>query len=216
MCRRAAPPPAERLTGGARTRTQPGITATYAQLIPQLATMARNLIRDLDPQARALARRRAGRTRVRPPLAAVCAAACAVNERFSGPRRPPLPPPPAQNDLQFLRIRSKESEIMVYSGASTRRPVALPAPRSSTAPSGRHARGRSASTRGSATAPPAPLQTPSSRSSWCRTRRRRARCELSCWGGGRRREQQRASDCASPARRGPAQAGSCCRATCFT
>ena len=31
---------------------QPGITATYALLIPQLAAMARNLIRDLDPQVR--------------------------------------------------------------------------------------------------------------------------------------------------------------------
>lgn len=35
-----------------RTPPQPGVTAVYAELIPQLATMARALVRDLDPQAR--------------------------------------------------------------------------------------------------------------------------------------------------------------------
>ena len=47
------------------------MTAQYADLIPQLALMARSLVRDLDPQ----------------------------------------------NDLQFLRIRSKMHEIMVAPGA---------------------------------------------------------------------------------------------------
>lgn len=49
---------------------QPSVTSVYAALVPQLAVMARSLVRDLDPQ----------------------------------------------NDLQFLRLRAKEHEIMVYSG----------------------------------------------------------------------------------------------------
>ena len=31
---------------------QPAVTSVYAELIPQLATLARSLVRDLDPQAR--------------------------------------------------------------------------------------------------------------------------------------------------------------------
>ena len=52
-----------------RTTADASVTQQYAELIPQLASMARSLVRDLDPQ----------------------------------------------NDLQFLRIRSKMHEIMVYS-----------------------------------------------------------------------------------------------------
>mmetsp|Transcript_22354 Transcript_22354/g.26918 ORF Transcript_22354/g.26918 Transcript_22354/m.26918 type:complete len:99 (+) Transcript_22354:61-357(+) len=50
-----------------RTTAEASVTAQYAELIPQMASMARSLVRDLDPQ----------------------------------------------NDLQFLRIRSKMHEIMV-------------------------------------------------------------------------------------------------------
>eukprot|EP00241_Pyramimonas_parkeae_P008905 CAMPEP_0114252956 /NCGR_PEP_ID=MMETSP0058-20121206/16126_1 /TAXON_ID=36894 /ORGANISM="Pyramimonas parkeae, CCMP726" /LENGTH=98 /DNA_ID=CAMNT_0001366951 /DNA_START=147 /DNA_END=443 /DNA_ORIENTATION=- len=50
-----------------RTTADAAVTAQYAEFIPQLASMARSLVRDLDPQ----------------------------------------------NDLQFLRIRSRMHEIMV-------------------------------------------------------------------------------------------------------
>mmetsp|Transcript_12942 Transcript_12942/g.17696 ORF Transcript_12942/g.17696 Transcript_12942/m.17696 type:complete len:99 (+) Transcript_12942:69-365(+) len=50
-----------------RTTAEAAVTQQYAELIPQLAAMARSLVRDLDPQ----------------------------------------------NDLQFLRIRSRMHEIMV-------------------------------------------------------------------------------------------------------
>lgn len=48
---------------------QSGVVSRYAELVPQLASMARSMVRDLDPQ----------------------------------------------NSLQFLRIRSKNHEIMVHS-----------------------------------------------------------------------------------------------------
>lgn len=52
-----------------RTTADTETTQTYAELIPDLAAMARSMVRDLDPQ----------------------------------------------NDLEFLRIRSKENEIMISS-----------------------------------------------------------------------------------------------------
>ncbi len=55
------------------------MTSVYAAHVPQLAVMARSLVRDLDPQ----------------------------------------------NDLQFLRLRAKEHEIMVYSGAGGRMRAAV-------------------------------------------------------------------------------------------
>jgi hypothetical protein len=71
---------------------QPSVTAIYADLIPQLATMARALVRDLDPQARC----------------------CGASPSLDCPNASLWA---AQNDLQFLRIRSREHEVMVYAGA---------------------------------------------------------------------------------------------------
>lgn len=56
---------------GTPVEYQEGTVAKYAELIPQLASVARSMVRDLDPQ----------------------------------------------NNLQFLRIRSKQHEIMVHSDA---------------------------------------------------------------------------------------------------
>ena len=52
---------------GAPVEDQSGAVARFSALVPQLATMARNMVRDLDPQ----------------------------------------------NDLRFLRVRSKDHEMMV-------------------------------------------------------------------------------------------------------
>jgi hypothetical protein len=93
--------PTARTSRGATSLTrasQPVVTAVYAELIPQLAAMARSLVRDLDPQVCASAR------------AAEASAAARSPDRC---RVPFL----SQNDLQFLRVRSKEHEIMVYAGA---------------------------------------------------------------------------------------------------
>lgn len=54
---------------GVPLEDQSGVVSRYAELVPQLASMARSMVRDLDPQ----------------------------------------------NSLQFLRIRSKNHEIMVHS-----------------------------------------------------------------------------------------------------
>lgn len=66
--------------------TQDQLTAEYAALIPNLADLARNLVRDLDPQVCTMFLR-----------------ACSHSNNRNI----------FQNDLEFLRIRSFKHEIMV-------------------------------------------------------------------------------------------------------
>ena len=55
-------------SSGAPVEDQSGAVARFSSLVPQLASMARNMVRDLDPQ----------------------------------------------NDLRFLRVRSRDHEMMVH------------------------------------------------------------------------------------------------------
>lgn len=80
------------------------LTNKYAGLMAHLVVKARSVVRDIDAEVRA-ARRLCNRT---PPLATACAGRLAA-----GTHCIPSHPPPPQDDLVFLRARTKKHEIMI-------------------------------------------------------------------------------------------------------
>jgi dynein light chain roadblock-type len=75
------------------------LTAKYAGLFAQLIVKSRSVVRTIDPEVRS--------------SSGNCASLC----RPVGYRSPltahPTPPPRSQNDLLFLRVRTKKHEVLI-------------------------------------------------------------------------------------------------------
>lgn len=81
-----------------RTTCDAATTALHAAAVPRLAAAARAMVRDLDPQVRA--------------LVWACSLPVCITSTFVIPQLM-LSWVPPQEDLQYLRVRSSKHELMV-------------------------------------------------------------------------------------------------------
>lgn len=89
---------------------QPEIAELHSHLIPQLAILARNMVRDLDPQVRTYIHMVQTSASIHFLGTRIVAVTAALVQCISAAYHMLVM---LQNDLEFLRIRSMKQEVMV-------------------------------------------------------------------------------------------------------